>query len=230
MTTKQKILIATLVALILLGGIAVWYFSAVGQYRLSLGKRYAYHLTYHHTARSTIALPGVEAQSNSGEMDCEMKWDMVPLRLDEGVYTIALFPAPAGDCRFLFNDKDLLDDAAFRERVFTDKYAVIRMDNKGTIQGLAFRKNEDALFKGFIKLIISDLQFSLPGGFAANWRTEEQDRYGRYAADHSRKGWRFLSNDIEKKKERYLTLTAIPKFCNFAAGHHPFFSSTSSSF
>ncbi|HOW51063.1 MAG TPA: HEAT repeat domain-containing protein [bacterium] len=210
MTTKQKILIATILALIVIGVVALWYFSAVGQYRLSLGKRYAYHLTYHHTARSTIALPGVEAQSNSGEMDCEMKWDMVPLRFDEGIYTIAVFPALAGDCRFIFNDKDLLDDAAFRERVFTDKYAVIRMDNKGTIRGLAFRKNEDALFKGFIKLIISDLQFSLPGGFAANWRTEEQDRYGRYAADYSRNGWRFLSNDIEKKKERYLTLTAIP--------------------
>ncbi len=211
MSVKQKILIATLVALTLLGGgVALWYFSAVGQYRLSLGKRYAYHLTYRHTAKATIFLPQVEAQSNSGDMTCEMKWDMVPVRFVDGIYTIAVFPAPSGDCRFVFNDRDLLDDVAFRARVFTDKYAIIRMDEKGTIKTLAFRKNEDALFKGFIKLMVSDLQFSLPGGFAGNWDKEENDRYGQYAATYSRKGWRFLSNDIEKKKERYLKLTAIP--------------------
>lgn len=111
MTTKQKTLIVTLLVLVFFGGIAVWYFSAVGQYNLSLGKRYSYHLTYHNTAKSTIVLPGVDAQSNSGDMNCEMKWDLVPLRFADGVYTIAVFPAPAGDCRFIFNGKDLLDDA-----------------------------------------------------------------------------------------------------------------------
>ncbi len=210
MITKRKIFISTLITLSLVAGLLVWYFSAVSRYHLSLSKRYSYHLTYHSTAKTAIILPKVEAQTNSGETTCEMKWDLVPLRLVDDIYTILVFPAPAGDCRFLFNGKDLLDDTAFRERVFTDKYAVIRMDRNGAIKGLAFRRNEDALFKGFIKTIVADLQFSLPGEISGEWRTEEEDRYGRYAAEYERTGWRFLSNDIEKKKDRYLKLTAIP--------------------
>jgi len=45
--TKRKILIATLIALALVAGLLVWYFSALTHYRLSLNKRYSYHLTYH---------------------------------------------------------------------------------------------------------------------------------------------------------------------------------------
>ena len=76
--TKRKILIATLIALALVAGLLVWYFSALTHYRLSLNKRYSYHLTYHSTAKTAIILPKVEAQTNSGETTCEMKWDIVP--------------------------------------------------------------------------------------------------------------------------------------------------------
>ncbi len=79
MMTPPKILFATLVALVFLSGLILWYLSAIRTYDLSIGRKYSYHLNYRNTAKSTIALPGVEAQSNSGDMTCEMKWDMAPL-------------------------------------------------------------------------------------------------------------------------------------------------------
>jgi|GEM_PF-2001409 len=127
MSTRRKKLIAVLSATVVIVALFLWYFSAPRTYDLSLGDRYRYRLTYRHAAKTVILLPRSEALRNDGEMNCELQWDLVPFRFVEGVYSIALFLSPRGDCRFLFNGKDLFDDASFRERLFAGRYAVLRM-------------------------------------------------------------------------------------------------------
>ena len=209
--TKRKILIGFLIALVVVVALALWYFSSLRTYDLSLGKRYAYHLSYRHAAKTVILLPRSEALRNDGEIQCELRWDLVPFRFVEGVYSIALFLSPGGECRFLFNGKDLFDDAAFRERLFGGRYAVIRMDARGTIRGVAFRKSEEALYKGFVRTILADLQFFLPGDLSAGWREKEHDRYGAYEADYRRNGMPLFSHEVEKKRDPYLKLNTVSK-------------------
>ncbi|HOW51444.1 MAG TPA: hypothetical protein PLV42_05285 [bacterium] len=197
-------------ALIIIAG-SFWYRTQPPRYDLKVGKKYSYTLTYKQESAALISVPNGEASSFSGAFSCVLDLNLTPVERTDKGYTIALTMSPNGDCSFQFAGKDLFSDPALLERTFDKRFALITLQPDGRIVKIRVRKGEDALFRGVTKLILGDIQTVLSATGDRSWQTTESNQYGSYKGDYSRNSRFWSTPQVTKKKEKYLSLLAIPR-------------------
>jgi len=178
--------------------------------RWKIGATYEYEFIYAGETVNSHLNPEGGSKDLSGKFDCTLRFSLTPVKkLPDGAFFSELAIVKIGACSFYFNGQDILENPEAREQIFMNRYAGIVHDGFGAVGDVRFRKNEDPIFVGTMKLIMAYFQTALPG--KRKPPAEEWDQNGRYRVKYSFDGIGVGDTTVTKNIERYEELLAFPK-------------------
>jgi len=199
---------------LLLAGISYFtythFFGDRNPLRWKIGTTYEYEFVYAGETVNSHLNPEGGTKDLSGKFDCTLRFSLTPVkRLPDGSFFSELAVVKVGACSFYFNGQDILENPEAREQIFMGRHAGVVHDGFGAVSDVRFRKNEDPVFVGTMKLIMAYFQTALSG--KKKPPAEEWDQNGRYKVSYSYDGIGVGDTTVTKNIERYEELLAFPK-------------------
>jgi len=177
-----------------------------------LNHKYIYALNYSGSNSNMINVPGEKTKVNyrdfAGEFSYEIDVAYTPFKKEGDIYFMRLNFENPEKISYKMKGTELFNDPMKANAIYLGRTAVVKIDSTGKIHELLFKKGEDLVFKGTIKLLLGDLQIALLKK-SRSWSADEKTQYGNAAVKYKIVEKAFSSVKLEKKRTEYSEIKAV---------------------
>lgn len=149
-----------------------------------VGTAYVYDFEYKSNSYNKYISPESGDKEFTGSFDCKLQMSITPVKkLADGQLMSEFTINNINHCSYIFNNEDILQNDTARQFIFLNRYAGLLLSTSGAVADVRFKKNEDPVFVGTVKMIAAYMQTAMPG--KKQPPTEEWDQNGQYNVRYS---------------------------------------------